>query len=128
MFGKELILDIYDCKSLPCDRDFIQEYFVKLCILIDMQREDLHFWDYEGLPDQYNEAPPHLKGISAVQFIKTSNITVHTLDELKQVYLNIFSCKDFEMHRATEFSRNYFQGGDIRMVKLFRGSVKMVQL
>ncbi len=108
--GWELILDLHDCKSLPCTQDFITSYLVQLCKIIEMEREDLHFWDYEGSSEEYEKAPPHLKGISAVQFIKTSNITVHTLDTLKKVHLNIYSCKSFNSTTAATFSAFYFKG------------------
>jgi len=75
-----------------------------------MNREDLHFWDYTGEKAEYHKAPIHLKGTSAVQFISTSNITIHTLDEMKRIYLNIFSCKDFNSTIARKFCRDYFKG------------------
>ena len=109
-YGKEVILDLHGCSQAPFSRKFLTEYFMSLCDHIDMEREDLHFWDYEDDPDGYAAAEPHLKGISAVQFIKTSNITIHSLDELKQVYLNIFSCKDFDPVFVREFSEHYFGG------------------
>ncbi len=40
----------------------------------------------------------------------TSNVTIHTLDLLKAVYLNIFSCKDFDPKVAAAFSRKFFKG------------------
>jgi len=109
-FGKELIIDIHDCKNLPCDRVFLRKYLELLCDLIDMKREDLHFWDYEGYPEEYEEALDHLKGVSVVQFIKTSSIVIHTLDVSKRVYINVFSCKDFNPGEVKQFSEISFRG------------------
>jgi len=110
-YGKELILDLHYCDSSTYDsREKLEKFFAQLCHLIDMQREDLHFWDYDGLPEEYEAAPDHLKGISAVQFIKTSNVTIHTLDTMRCVYLNIFSCKDFNGDIAARFCADYFKG------------------
>jgi len=109
IYGKELILDLRDCNT-PFNREEIENYMKELCSLIDMKREDLHFWDYEGDPEGYKKAPSHLKGISAVQFIKTSNITIHVLDDLGKVFLNIFSCKLFDVEEAKEFSKKWFGG------------------
>ena len=53
---------------------------------------------------------PHRKGTSAIKFIIRSNITIHTLDLLGHVYLNIFSCKPFDADRASEFSAAWFDG------------------
>jgi S-adenosylmethionine/arginine decarboxylase-like enzyme len=63
---------------------------------------------------------PHLKGTSAIQFITTSNITIHTLDLLGAVYLNIFSCKEFEAEVVKEFSENWFKGKTIGFHEIIR--------
>ena len=87
-YGKELILDLHNCNSYKFTRKCLTNYFIELCELIDMERENLHFWDYIGQEDEYEKAPDHLKGTSAIQFISTSNITIHSLDVLKRAYIN----------------------------------------
>ena len=111
-YGQELIIDVHNVTEGPLLRDEIASFCNRLCNIIDMEREQLFFWDYEGDPEGYNNAPAHLKGISAVQFIKTSNITIHSLDELKRLYLNIFSCKTFDASIVREFVEKW-TGGDI---------------
>lgn len=119
-YGKELVLDLHDCNinHYNCTRKFLKDFCVQLCDLIDMERGTIHFWDFEGNEEEYNNSPPHLKGTSCVQFIKTSNITIHALDEMKRVYLNIFSCKNFNEDDATAFCKDYF-GGTIKSLKVF---------
>lgn len=109
-YGKELILDLHNCNPSKFNRKDIENYFIELCDLIDMEREDLHFWDYEDVPQEEIPTEPHLVGTSAIQFIKTSNITMHTLDIMKAIYLNIFSCKDFDAEEAKEFTEKWFEG------------------
>ncbi len=118
-FGKEVIIDLHDCSVEKFTREGLTEYFVQLCKLIDMQREDLHFWDYEGEPEEYEKAPEHLKGISAIQFISTSNLTVHTLDESRRVYINVFSCKEFDPSLVRTFTEEFFLGKAVQ-VKVLR--------
>ena len=108
-YGKELILDLHDCIPELFNEEDLTRFFVELCDLIDMQREQLNFWGYDD-PEEKAAAPPHLKGISGVQFIQTSNITIHALDDLKAVYLNIFSCKDFIPYHVMVFARKFFGG------------------
>ncbi len=110
MYGKELILDLHNCNVGRFNRKDIEEYFIKLCKLIDMQRCELHFWDDLNVPEEEKQTSPHTKGTSAVQFILTSNITIHTLDILKKVYINIFSCKDFDENIASQFTNDFFGG------------------
>lgn len=109
-YGKEIILDLHNCNPKKFTRKTIKRYFIGLCDLIDMKRADLFWWDDYGAPKEQRQTLPHLKGTSAVQFIMTSNVTIHTLDILKNVYLNIFSCKDFDPIKAKKFSERYFGG------------------
>ena len=109
-YGYELVLDLRSCTVLPCNRATMRRYFRELCLLIDMKRANLYFWDYHDDPAGYKHAAPHLKGTSAVQFIQTSNITVHTLDDLRKVFINIFSCKPFDYEKAMEFTVRFFNG------------------
>lgn len=108
-YGMELIMDIHNCNVVKFNRIDLTIYVEELCELIDMEREDLCFWDYED-SESYEKAPSHLKGTSLVQFIKTSNITIHTLDDLGKVFINIFTCKDFSTEKAMAFSERFFRG------------------
>jgi S-adenosylmethionine/arginine decarboxylase-like enzyme len=112
-YGYELIIDLHDCNPEKFNRKDIDSFLDTLCRFINMEKEDLHFWDYEGEEEEYKQAPDHLKGTSAVQFIKTSTIVVHTLDILKKAFINIFSCKEFSAVKTTEFTRQYFEGNVI---------------
>ena len=107
-YGKELILDLSECDVSTFTRESIGEYFDKLCLLIDMEAQDRHFWDDEGLPEDECQTNPKTCGVSAVQFILTSTIIVHSLTKLGKVFINIFSCKDFNVDEASEFTVNWF--------------------
>ena len=109
-YGKELIIDIHDCDVTKFNRTKLREFCKKLCGYLDMKAEDLHFWDYYGRQDEYENEPDHIKGTSVIQFIRTSNITIHCLDVLKRVYINIFSCKDFEIRDVHTFICEWFGG------------------
>jgi len=78
-----------------------------------MQPEDLHFWDDVGVPLEERETEPHTKGTSAVQFILTSTIVVHTLDLLRKVFINIFSCKPFDAGDAEAFCVEFFKAESV---------------
>ena len=110
MYGYELIIDLHRCDVSMFTRNSIKEFCEKLCNLIDMQRCELYFWDDLETPENEKQVSPHTKGTSAVQFILTSNITIHTLDLLEKVFVNIFSCKDFDSEIAKKFTSNWFRG------------------
>ncbi len=107
-YGQELILDLHGCDSGKFTRACLEEYFTKLCSLIEMERCDLHFWDDIGVSEDEKQTDPKTKGTSAVQFILTSTIVIHTLDLMKAAYVNIFSCKEFDTDGAAKFTAKWF--------------------
>lgn len=109
-YGKELILDLHECDPSTFNRKDIKKYFVELCDLIDMEPCKLSWWDDHGVHPNEQQTEPHLKGTTAVQFILTSNIVIHTLDLMGAVYVNIFSCKDFDPEIAKDFTVKWFKG------------------
>lgn len=113
-YGVELILDLHYCDPSTFTRKSIKGYFGGLCGVINMEKGELYWWDDLYVSEEERETEPHLVGTSAIQFIKTSNITIHTLDILKRVYLNIFSCKDFDSGEAVLFSCIWFKGQVVR--------------
>ena len=111
-YGYELIMDLHGCNASKFTREYIQTFFVELCDLIKMQRRDLYFWDDFDTPIDKQQTSPHTKGTSAVQFILTSSIVIHTLDLKKDVYINIFSCKYFNEKVALNFCKKWFSSSD----------------
>ncbi len=106
-YGMELIIDMHKCDVSLFNQEKIGRYFVELCDLIEMKRhgEPLFWEDHCDIP--------HLCGTSAIQFIETSNVVIHTLNILEAVYINIFSCKTFKEEDAISFSKEYFGAQEI---------------
>lgn len=107
-YGYELILDLHGCDASTFNRKSLKAYFKNLCEEIKMTRCELHFWDDVGVPLEEQQTSPHTKGTSAVQFILTSTIVIHTLDMLGAVYINIFSCKEYDKHKAEKLTKEWF--------------------
>jgi len=119
-YGKELIIDIHGCGPGEFSREEIKQYFDDLCFRIDMKQCDLHFWDDLETPEDKKQTSPHTVGVSAIQFILTSNITIHTLPLLGKVFVNIFSCKDFNSRDAANFSVDFFGGRIAKETEVIR--------
>ena len=113
-YGYELILDMHGCDVSTFTRQSLKEYFTKLCEAIDMERCELYFWDDEGVPPEEQQTSPHTKGVSAVQFILTSSIVIHTLELLEAAYVNIFSCKAFDRDVAEKLTKEWFGAKECR--------------
>ncbi len=110
-YGKEVIIDLHNCDMSKSNRVDLEKFIINLCDdILEMKREDLYFWDYSCEIEEYDKAPDHLKGISCVQFITTSNITIHTLDVLNKIFINVFSCKSFFAADVIDFAEQFFSG------------------
>ncbi len=108
-YGQELVLDLHGCDVRRFTREHIAEFLAELCDLIGMERCDLHFWDDLGVPEDEQQTDPRTKGTSAVQFILTSTIVIHTLTDLEVAYVNVFSCEPFDADAAGEFTAKSFR-------------------
>ena len=111
-YGSELILDLHGCDVGSFNRQSIERFCARLCDVIDMERCDLYFWDDVGVPEEERQTDPKTKGTSAVQFILTSTIVIHTLELMKAAYVNIFSCKEFDTDEAAAFTVKWFGADD----------------
>ena len=119
-YGQELILDLHECDVSKFTRTSLNKYFELLCEAIHMEKCECYFWDDVGVPPGERQSSPHTKGTSAVQFILTSSIVIHTLDILKAVYINIFSCKDFDAEIAKKLSVEWFKADNCRSILVER--------
>lgn len=48
------------------------------------------------------------EGYTLVQLIETSNICAHLVDEYREIYLDVFSCKMFEPEKVVDLVKQYF--------------------
>ena len=113
-YGYELILDLHGCDPTTFTRASIDGYFETLCKAIDMVKCERYWWDDVGVPPEEQQQLPHTKGTSAVQFILTSSIVIHTLDLTGSVYVNIFSCKEYDPETAKRIAVDWFKAETCR--------------
>lgn len=109
-YGCELIMDLHDCDPATFTRWSLRSFFRALCKATDMTMCDVHFWDDVGVAPAERQTAADTKGTSAVCFILTSTIVVHTLDERREVFVNFFSCKEFDAEVAHDLIMNWFKG------------------
>lgn len=107
-YGTEIIIDLYDCDTTKFNRKNIKMYFLQACKLLGVSPEDRYFWDDFRVPKKERQTNPKTKGTTAIQFILTSNITIHTLDIMETVFINIFSCKEYNSKLLEEFTIGFF--------------------
>lgn len=102
-WGIHTAIDLKKCNfELITSREKIGDYVIGLCKLIEMERFGdliiIHFGKTEKVA-----------GYSFVQFIETSLISGHISNHNCNVYIDVFSCKEYKADQAMLYSKDYFQ-------------------
>ena len=66
------------------------------------------------------------KGYTLVQLIETSNICAHFVEESNDMYLDVFSCKNFDKATVENIVRDVFQPRTIVSTFLLRDASRLV--
>ena len=100
-WGKHLILDAAGCspKMIGCAK-VVDGFARSLVKRIDMVPY--------GSPQVVMFGSGNKKGYTLVQLIETSNITAHFVEENNSMYLDVFSCKDFDPDVVEEAVKEFF--------------------
>ena len=112
-WGYHLILD---CAG--CDHNAITSYdaiysFTKQLV------NDIDMIAY-GEPQIVNFGSGDKAGYTLVQLIETSNICAHFCDETRTMYLDVFSCKQYDNDIVVGLVTKYFGATSIRKTYLTR--------
>tara|TARA_R110000824_G_scaffold18702_1_gene73625 strand:+ start:738 stop:1124 length:387 start_codon:yes stop_codon:yes gene_type:complete len=99
-YGKHTIMNCSDCNISILKKDHIVSFIKDLVFKIDM----VAFGD--AIVERFGEGIE--VGISAVQLIETSAITIHTNDMAKDLYLDVFSCKDYDEKIVNQVVNQWF--------------------
>ena len=114
-WGYHLILD---CKNGNVEkvrsRDNIKKFVLELVPEIKMIAYG------EPTIEHFATHLPESSGYSLVQLIETSSITGHFVDINGDCYIDIFSCKKFDIAIAESIVQKYFKPTQIRTTYLTR--------
>lgn len=111
-YGKHLVLSARHCNDNLLDADAITRFLKDLVVRIDMVAYG------EPLVARFGEGIE--EGISGVQLIETSAITVHTNDMARDLYLDVFSCKGYNETDVLAFVTSTFETTDMNYQILMR--------
>jgi len=102
-WGWSLSVDLKSCNSdLIRDAEAIKNFVVELCNLIEMKRYgECHVINFGEDPD--------VAGFSMFQLIETSNISAHFVNKTNAIYLDVFSCKEYDPQMVAQFAEIYFE-------------------
>ena len=112
-WGKHLILDAAGCspKQIGCPK-VITGFAKDLVRRIDMVAY--------GEPQVVMFGSGNKKGYTLIQLIETSNIAAHFVEENNSMYLDVFSCKDFDPDIVKETVHQYFDAQRFRTKTMLR--------
>lgn len=113
-WGYSLALDVKGCDPATIrSKEKLQDYVIQLCKLIDMKR----YGDCQIV----NFGEGNKEGYSLVQLIETSCITGHFSNDLGAAFIDIFSCKPFDMNLVSGFTMEFFGGAEVATHFVCRG-------
>jgi S-adenosylmethionine/arginine decarboxylase-like enzyme len=69
----------------------------------------------EPMVEHFATHDPIKAGWSAVQLIETSNICMHAVDADDTLYLDVFSCKEYDPQTVIDIVKEYFEAQTIRL-------------
>lgn len=101
-WGKHLVLDVQKCTPQAIRSRKAIDAFARHLV------RDIKMVPY-GEPQIQMFGTGNKKGYTLVQLIETSNICAHFAEETNDMYLDVFSCKDFDQRRVEKLVRSYFQ-------------------
>lgn len=107
-------INLYGCdKEKITTPSVMREFLTALCQEIDMVPHG------EPMIDKFAEGD--LEGYSVLQFIKTSSIAIHFDDKTgDRAFIDIFSCKFFDVAKAAEFCQKFFGAKEAKAWTLLR--------
>ena len=109
-WGYHLMLDCSGCDSeLMKNADNIRAFVNELVVAIDMVAVGEPWIERTaiGMPDK--------EGFSMYQPIITSNISAHFIDQARHIYLDVFSCKEFDIETVKDVVTTYFNPTNMKV-------------
>jgi S-adenosylmethionine/arginine decarboxylase-like enzyme len=112
-WGKHLILDAAGCSPKMNGSEVVVANFARSLV----KRIDMVAF---GQPQVVMFGSGSKKGYTLVQLIETSNITAHFVEENNSMYLDVFSCKDFDPEVVKEAVHEFFDAKQFRTKLMLR--------
>jgi len=115
-FGPHLTIDVKNAsQSKLSDINLHFEFLNSLPKLIGMTPiTQPYVFPYSGLV-------PEDKGITGFQVIAESHISIHSFQEKGWCFIDIFSCKNFDVNKAIEYTKSLFGDCDTEISLVKRG-------
>jgi len=108
-YGMELILELFGCDmDVITSKKKIEEYIITACNGIKMERYG------NPMVKKFPGGERWGVGYSFLQFLTTSSMAGHFINEGGIAFLNIFSCKEYDAEKAAKFAEQFFKPNKIK--------------
>lgn len=111
-YGQHFMCRVDNCGEEILSTEKIKEFMRELVPAIDMKPF--------GEPQAFRFGEGDEVGISGFQLIYTSNIAIHTNDMSRELYFDLFSCKEFDVGVVTARLEAAFSGKVVNVLSLVR--------
>jgi S-adenosylmethionine decarboxylase len=103
--GTHLILDLKGCKDLEklSSKNFIKAFLLELVKITEMKaitKPSVLYYEHEEREES---------GVTGFVIISDSHISVHTYPFKKSLYLDLFSCKNFNSDDVIKYVKGTFE-------------------
>lgn len=116
VWGQHVVLDLSGCpKEKIANGDNILAWGQALIKAIDMVAYGKPMLEHFATHQQKTA------GYTYVQLIETSNICAHFAENLGEVYIDIFSCRDFDTKLAKQLTQEFFTPKVCHLRDFYRG-------
>jgi len=114
------MLDCHKCLAPPIRNKYVINQFTReLVKKIDMVPY--------GSPQIVHFGSGNKAGFTMFQLIETSNICAHFVEETDDMYLDVFSCKDFSPRQVADMVDKYFKPQMVRPNFVIRQAGPLVE-
>ena len=115
-YGRELVIDLSGCDyEILTSCSALTNFITELCAEIGMKPFG------EPIAPDFGHAKFRTAGLSVVQLIETSNLSMHVSPHWKKACLNIFTCSTLDAERAIKFSMRELDADKAEGLLLPRG-------
>lgn len=114
-WGYHLIIDARGCNDSCKSSDALRKWVKELVEVIDMVAYG------EPMVEHFAEHDPLKAGYTLVQMIETSAINGHFVDLNGGAYIDIFSCKPFNVQVVMDHFVEFFEPKDVFVGASYRG-------
>lgn len=115
-YGPHLTIDAYGCsKERLADLDLVYDFLDRLPGIIGMEKITKPY------VFKHKAAPDPDWGITGVVIIATSHCSFHSYPQLGVVFVDVFSCRNFDTAKARDFFEDTFKAQKMDVHEVKRG-------